>query len=466
MSTHLTDTPVLGLLPQSISGDETIHAAAEALEPVFGALTRSVPNLLVYARLFAMAGKAPFPHAAPLERLIAAAGGLKPLTTAELELLAWHLHVDFRETATDDVTLAKMIASSIAWHRIKGTPASITRALALFGYTATIEENGPGPQWAWYQLGLPEIADIQTVRKVWSICQEMQPARCKLWRMYSGYDMRPIIVSKGPPLSNGWLSYYSGVPIDIPGGGQTGGGDDGDVVVSFGASHKMQFDPAYPDDDCAGLAVSETMVIVCPYIDCFTLSYSRLGDVYPQNHGFTIGQLHSLIWAEPQTEGLGWSGSWQGPWYEFAPWDRILPEWAMTPVRRTARVQLVLSVPESDSDIGKDPSAKFPIGTLSDINARLGRTYITQFTSPKLGELRLSESDPQRTEEEITVVNSARMAFQVSPVGASPVPFGVSVLAQVSSETAPLHSRQWNGRSWKTSEAWWPYLAQTKISEE
>lgn len=119
----LATADLLKLLPDHISGDPKFSAAGEAARPHLGAISRSIPNLLIYARL---GGQAVATFLPPLRRLTEARNGISPLSTQALESLAWQFHVDFREAAGADKTaLAGMILNSIAWHRIKGAPASL-----------------------------------------------------------------------------------------------------------------------------------------------------------------------------------------------------------------------------------------------------------------------------------------------------------------------------------------------------
>ena len=128
-----------------------------------------------------------------MRRLTQARPGLRDLDIETLESLAWQFHVDFREVARTKEELAGMVLNSIPWHRIKGTPASIYSALALCGFSGiTIEEHDPNMPWASYQLGFDEIASVDDLARIVAVCREMQPARCKLWRVYvDDYDMRP-----------------------------------------------------------------------------------------------------------------------------------------------------------------------------------------------------------------------------------------------------------------------------------
>ena len=177
MSKRIHDTPFRELVPDSIRDDATVRGAADAFDEILGTIVRDIPNLLIFSRI----DPTPDMLSAPLQRLADAAGGLKPLNIQELELLAWQFHVDFREVASTREQLAELVRDAIPWHRIKGTPASIRAALALFGFSdVTIEEGGVGMHWATYQIGLPEVADVGTVKLVSRVAAEMAPVRCRL----------------------------------------------------------------------------------------------------------------------------------------------------------------------------------------------------------------------------------------------------------------------------------------------
>ena len=129
------------LLPDTLAQDPALAAAATALDRLTGGLNRAVTNLLIWPRLLLTAGYPPPEITAPLRRLVEDCGGLTPLPTPVLEALAWQFHVDFRPLANDDRELARLICDSVAWHRIKGTPASVEIALSVFGFKAEVLEH-------------------------------------------------------------------------------------------------------------------------------------------------------------------------------------------------------------------------------------------------------------------------------------------------------------------------------------
>lgn len=258
----LENADILRLLPDHVSGDPQFAATGKAINPILAKISKSIPNLLLWARLGRQDPKTFLP---PLKRLTEArvaqplgAGaltdsasplrgqGLSPLDLATLESLAWQFHVDFREVARTNEQLAELVLKSIAWHRIKGTPGSMYDALILCGfdtryssgeakkpYGIFIEEGGPQVHWATYQLGFEEIADYDDLRNILRICWEMQPARCRLWRVYTfDYDLRPGCWSGELPQnawSNAWWSLWSGSYMpEFPGLDERG------LLVSWG----------------------------------------------------------------------------------------------------------------------------------------------------------------------------------------------------------------------------------------
>ncbi len=310
------------LLPGSIAGDATIRATADALDPLFSAIIRSIPKLLLWHRLSLTAGRPVPAMLPPIARLVAAAGGLTPLSTAELELLAWQFHLDFREVARTDAELAGMVLDSIPWHRIKGTPASIRAALELCGYSGiTLEEDGEGD--------LSGVTGMDDLARIVSICREMQPARCRMWRVYTpDYDFRPGVWSGPLPLcawSNCWWSEYSGAETpDIPGLDDSTG-----LIVSFGARRSVLVSPLCGAVAHAALLLTLNHGWQTPLLLFPAWSECSYGDVFPRDHSFTFAHLYSFTWAEAVYEQYRWTGPWDERCWRgrLLRVDRRLPPW-------------------------------------------------------------------------------------------------------------------------------------------
>ena len=112
---------LLEILPESIRGDPQMQAAAQAFDKELQAVTEDTKENLLISRI-------------------------DELPESVLDLLAWQWHVDFYQPLGLDIeTKRRLIRESIAWHRIKGTPAAVEKVLAAAFANAHVEE--------WYEYG-------------------------------------------------------------------------------------------------------------------------------------------------------------------------------------------------------------------------------------------------------------------------------------------------------------------------
>lgn len=346
---RLGDLRFTALLPPTLAEDPSFSAAGSAVGQLAQRLANVTPRLLLWHRLALTAGRATPEMLSPIQRVTGAAGGLAPLSEAELELLAWQFHVDFREVARTPEQLAEMVRQSIPWHRIKGTPASIRAALALFGIGADIEEDGKGDNWAVYQMLLRGVDTVERARLAYRVALEMQPVRCRLRRVYNEHlDARYIIWTARGTWSTYYWSFNSGVRDP-----ETG------VIVSFGrrgaALAALELEP----EVSVGTTLSHGLLI--RYIRSWIWSYSRWSDLYPPSSGFVHGQL------------------------DTRPVEREDRPWLFRG-RRVAREQLVWS--------GADMAV--PVGQWGDINCRWSKGTFLLFRSPRWGASRWSCSNGRR----------------------------------------------------------------------
>lgn len=296
---RLGDISFSDLLPHSIAADPTVAAAAETLNALLRRTTTTIPNLLLWARLKRdQAALIP-----PLARLAEAAGGLKPHPTECLELLAWQLHVDFRDVATDDRMLEKFILDSIPWHRLKGTPAAVEQALSLYGIKALCDESGWGDNWAVYELELAEVPTGSQLKNIVRVAEMSAPKRCWLRRVHGQYDRRPIIWDEGPPWDIGFWDDDSGVWDE-----ETG------VKESFGQTHAFMAESF--SRGLAALARDDIRPARIFYLDRPIWDIWAWDTPTIRSHGFVISELISIL-------GRGLDGLdylWSGPWGE-KPWN-------------------------------------------------------------------------------------------------------------------------------------------------
>ena len=121
MSKDLQSVSLLDILPPNLLADEKINAAAQALDAELQKITEATKEALLLPRL-------------------------DELPEAVIDLLAWQWHVDFYEPIGMDIeTKRRLIKSSIAWHRIKGTPAAVEQVVSAAFDTSHVKE--------WFEYG-------------------------------------------------------------------------------------------------------------------------------------------------------------------------------------------------------------------------------------------------------------------------------------------------------------------------
>ena len=331
MMKRLGDIHFADILPESIKHDPRIEAAAESLDRLLKRTTRAVPNLLVWARLDRESGRV----MPPLARLAEVAGGLKPHTSEVLELLAWQLHVDFREVAKDDQALERMVLGSIPWHRLKGTPAAVEQGLEMFGVTALTDESGTGNNWAVYELELAEVPTYRDLVNIVRVAEEAGPKRSWLRRVHNHYDIRPIVWDVGPPLDEGFWDDDSGVWHPELG-----------VKESFGRTTGAMTEPG--DSRWAAFGCLISRFTRAFYVD------RAIWDLWPydtpvvRNYGVARLRLHAL-----QSQGIeGLRYFWTGPW-DGRKWGAgfTAPQRRIHYKRQVSKAELVLDEARWDDPV-------------------------------------------------------------------------------------------------------------------
>ena len=109
MPKRLSDISFADLLPDSISGDETVQNAAKSLDGEIQAINDLLEVPALYARL-------------------------DELDERAVDLLAWQYHVDFWEPDLDVDHKRSLVRQSIAWHKYKGTVWAVRQALVMVGF--------------------------------------------------------------------------------------------------------------------------------------------------------------------------------------------------------------------------------------------------------------------------------------------------------------------------------------------
>lgn len=96
----------LDIVPQSISGDETVRKLCQVLDKLLLPIDQAAKQSLIYSKIDTL----------PLE---------------VIDLLAWQFHVDSYDMAADDAAKRSMVKTTILDHRYKGTLWALTQAVRL-----------------------------------------------------------------------------------------------------------------------------------------------------------------------------------------------------------------------------------------------------------------------------------------------------------------------------------------------
>lgn len=105
-------------------------------------------------------------------------------------------------------SLAELLAEAVPWLMERGSAASVRRALGWLGYdSVTIDEDG-----AWLHIDAGQALTADELQRVAEVVRASLPAHVHFFRVFHGYDLRPIVLDKGPALDAGMLDGYSGTP--------------------------------------------------------------------------------------------------------------------------------------------------------------------------------------------------------------------------------------------------------------
>lgn len=213
-----------------------------------------------------------------------------------LPYLAQHfglLGPPWRYLKTDEAK-RKGIKEAIYWHRLKGSPAAVERALSWADIKAEVEDLTSLPtRWAEYELvmeslpgNLPELKELADFA---------DPARAHLVRLHNGYDLRPIILDRGPVLDLGMLDNDSGVWDE-----ETG------LKLSFGDNWFMGLLPFYPNGEgpWCWIAGQAQLGMSSRYRDRVVLDHWRLDSAKVRNYPIA-GKQEMVLVSDQNTLNTG-----------------------------------------------------------------------------------------------------------------------------------------------------------------
>lgn len=187
-------------------------------------------------------------------------GALAPWLAAEWQLA---------EFAPYFASSGALIEAGLPWLRQRGTAAAVKRALSWIGFDTELELDGP-----LLQLNPGDIHAQRKLADVVHLARRSLPAHVQLYRMYHGYDLRPLRLDESR-LDDAMLDDDSGVTID-------------GIKLSFGEVRRGTSDA--PDGRPA-TARGATRIGVAMYEDRAILDTWLLDSVLMTDGRFMMGQL-------------------------------------------------------------------------------------------------------------------------------------------------------------------------------
>lgn len=196
---------LLDILPDNLLADEKVTVAAKALDKELQAVTAVTIETLHLPRLDVLPEKV-------------------------LDLLAWQWHVDFYEPiGTDIETKRKLIRESIAWHRIKGSPAAVEEIITKAFNNTYIKEwfEYNGEPYHFKLITENGIHDLQTLRDLIQAINTAKNVRSWLekieYRLTGKYNLfcsqhsydREIISQEDKEINNSDFSLFVGLSSSL-----------------------------------------------------------------------------------------------------------------------------------------------------------------------------------------------------------------------------------------------------------
>ncbi|WP_158560668.1 phage tail protein [Paenibacillus contaminans] len=116
----LDQVRLVDILPSSIRNDANVIAAATSIDQQLRMLKESIDRLAIFTRL-------------------------DSISDEEADELAWQFHVDFYGPPLPLEKKRELVKRSVAWHRIKGTPAAVEEIVSAAFDSAEVKE--------WFEYG-------------------------------------------------------------------------------------------------------------------------------------------------------------------------------------------------------------------------------------------------------------------------------------------------------------------------
>ena len=93
-------------------------------------------------------------------------------------------------------SMSELLAEAVPWLMERGNAASLRRALGWLGFhSVVIDEDG-----AWLHIDAGQPLQAYQLAAVAHVVRASLPAHVHFYRVFHGYDLRPIVLDRGPAL--------------------------------------------------------------------------------------------------------------------------------------------------------------------------------------------------------------------------------------------------------------------------
>ena len=123
MTKSINDVSLLDIMPQSLLDDHSVKALAMAIDQELQGISSEINLCLIWSRI-------------------------DELPEDVIDLLAWHLHIDWYDSAADISIKRQLVKSATRIHQQRGTPAAVEEIIQTYfgdGYVQEWFEYGGDP---------------------------------------------------------------------------------------------------------------------------------------------------------------------------------------------------------------------------------------------------------------------------------------------------------------------------------
>lgn len=155
-----------------------------------------------------------------------------------------------------------LLVNGMWLNRHRGTAAAVEMVAGWVGFSeATVWENTrPGIQFACFEMDLGKVpTDSRTLCRLFNAVSVVKPLRSRFRRVFSGWNVRQLVLSETSSRFGNYLSGYSGVRLDRHGlcGGKT------NLIVSLGVTESIWDNDFSTDREDPDFALEIEVLVNC-----------------------------------------------------------------------------------------------------------------------------------------------------------------------------------------------------------